>query len=753
MSRLAPAFISEASNMLPRFALGLFAAFILVSTVFAQAPANPRADSLGDPLPPGAIARLGTLRFKHNLNPRLDDRFGPGGLFSTSIAIAVYTPDGKTIASLAQPFGSIRLWDAASGKQLPGPWSSESNYEAIAIAPDGATLAAAGFSRQRGAIDITLWDIATAKELKVLRAFLGQNQNVQAIVFADGGKTLISVGDGSVRWWDVAAGKVAQTWKAPLPSRPKSSNPKIQTETSYDYLFSPDAKSLAVQMRSYQFEPGRAIMGNNIVDEFNLSEAIGLDLATGKLRWRVTAKGSDYEEMRCAFSGDGKRVAISSGRNKVELRDAVTGKLIDSPSLDSKAHRTDYIGALALSPEGGIVAIAGQDGHIVMWRPAGHSPVPSTTEAKEQERTGTLRQLVCRGTITRGSSSSLAFSPDGKTLLVGAGADLQSYDVATLKEVTPWAGHRDWVDHVAFSLDGRQLLTGTLSFHPLEVATWDVASWKQLQLSSNRVPQWPNIGISSLEHTYYVGKEAADRFSLYDQRSGKMLGRFSVPLKQNVGTASFFSPGSKFYILAGKDEQNKDAVRLFGVPSCKLLCQLPALPFFNGQESSRPLSFSADDRLVAMFGRDDGAIQIFETATGKLSKRLGNPPEVSPQVQKRRVNFSSLAFSPDGKLLASWNAAEPVVRVWDLTTGKERLRLPPDEERHFRMHLAWSPDGRVLAVGDHKIQLWELAAGKIRQEFVGHEGDVRCLAFSPNGRLLASGSMDTTVLIWDVWGR
>ena len=113
--------------------------------------------------------------------------------------------------------------------------------------------------------------------------------------------------------------------------------------------------------------------------------------------------------------------------------------------------------------------------------------------------------------------------------------------------------------------------------------------------------------------------------------------------------------------------------------------------------------------------------------------------------------YINLAFSPAGNLLASWNSDDNIIRVWDLITGKETLRLPADEKRNFESGVcfAWSPDGRTLAVAGRDIQIWELASLKVRCEFPGHKGVVRSLAYSPNGRQLASGSNDTTVLLWD----
>jgi WD40 repeat protein len=363
------------------------------------------------------------------------------------------------------------------------------------------------------------------------------------------------------------------------------------------------------------------------------------------------------------------------------------------------------------------------------------------------------------------AAQAMSFSRDGKTLLVTAGPDLQIYDVATLKEVTPWDGHRGTVDRVAFSADGQQLFSGTAQFnlHLKEVIAWDMANLKRLKMTSNRTPIWPNIGVPSPEHTYYVGRDGDDRLKLYDFNTGKAVGRFTLPpqpqptgkkapAKSPAPPVGFFSPGSKFYVLNSRNEKGQNVARVYAVPSSKLLCEIPFIRMGGSDQRGQVVDFSANDQLVAAF-ETNGQINVSETATGKLRHHLGKTPEGPQQPRFGRMSLGSVAFSPDGRLLASWSSNEPFVRVWDMTTGRERFRLPPDNERHEQIQFAWSPDGRILAVGDRKIELWEVATAKIRREFTGHEGTVRSLAFSPDGRLLASGSTDTTMLIWDVWGR
>ena len=109
---------------------------------------------------------------------------------------------------------------------------------------------------------------------------------------------------------------------------------------------------------------------------------------------------------------------------------------------------------------------------------------------------------------------------------------------------------------------------------------------------------------------------------------------------------------------------------------------------------------------------------------------------------------SSVAFSPDGKLLASGSYEE--IKLWDVATGQCIRTL----KGHILMvySVSFSPDGRLLASGawDKTVKLWDVATGECIRTLKGHTGGVCSVAFSPDGKLLASGSADDTIKLWDV---
>ena len=734
--------------MIWRILLTFFAATVLASAARAQPSAQPRTDSLGDPLPPGAVARLGTLRLKHNRESttKIIDPLMAGDDYSLINKVA-FTPDGKKFASLGNRV--LRLWETATGKQLRGPWdASTHDCDAMAFSPDGTLMAACGLGGrgQRGlpTIHISVWDVAGAKLLKTVASTY--NEGVNTVAFTDDGKTLVCAGSGAVRWWDIVTGEETRRGSHLTMERarrwsgsPTASCRRAQITLAYNFVTSkPQRKKPTARWRLNQ-----------------RPFALTLPHARPFRALRSTPT------MTFAYSADGKWVAVATGVGKVELRKTATGELVDTAILEAAAGPAGLkrlmgaIQALAVSGDGATIAIATNNAKAILWQPA----LAPTGEGK---KSGKLREFSCHeaGLTPNPFLGSLAFSPDNKTLLAGMASDLQLYDVATLKEIFASEGHRAMVDYLSFSQGGKQLRSGVVPFlsfsgHPKEVITWDVASWKSLARVSSQTPKWPNIGELPPEHTVYAGELGEEHVSIFDYNTGKTVGRLSIPPSNpSLRGYGFFSPGSKVYtvFLQSQKGDPRNVVvfyRLFAIPSCKHLCDLRIK---QGSIRAIParIVFSPDDRLVAFFS-ESGFIEVCDTATGAVRICLGT--QSAGAMNPRRDTMGNLVFSPDSRLLATWTGADDVIRIYDLKTGHAFFSLPPHGPLSERDCFAWSPDGKMLAVGHSTIQIWEVATMKLRREFDGHQGAIRSLAFSPDGGLLASGSADTTVLIWDVWGR
>ena len=219
--------------------------------------------------------------------------------------------------------------------------------------------------------------------------------------------------------------------------------------------------------------------------------------------------------------------------------------------------------------------------------------------------------------------------------------------------------------------------------------------------------------------------------------------------KRKARTSSFqaeftFSPDSKTVASGGKDNvvrlwdtterQPSGLKKFFGFVGA----QYPQLTIQGHPVHVHTLAFSPDGKMLAG-GSNLGAIHLWDAHTGtKLFTLMGHSNRVS-----------AVAFSPDGKTLASGDVGGELC-FWNTANGtKGRANIL--EPRATVSKLLFSPDGKILVSGNGKgtIQLWDVHTGRLLSTHIGHTKPIRVMRFSSDGKTLASGSNDGTILLWD----